>query len=208
MGRPRRPGSAGSRVRRRFRSLVAARHATRHLAVGTPPFWITDWSPPAFVAAHAHELIVALSLPLAAIVVRRHGWTPRLETCVPMLALLFLLRCVLDPQDLLYYHLPLIVALAAWEGYARRGAPWLTLSSLLLLYVVFDQLSPADTHSWPGFWGYIAVTLPLGAYLLAQLFGRRVGRPAVIASRSAATAHLTRNPRTRGIRPLNAGTSG
>jgi hypothetical protein len=96
---------------------------------------------------------------------------------------------VLDPQDLFYYHLPLIVALAAWEGYARRGAPWLTLSSLLLLYVVFDQISPADAHSWAGFWGYIAVTLPLGAYLLAQLLGRRVGRPALIASRSAATAH-------------------
>jgi hypothetical protein len=164
-------------------------HATRHLAVGTPPLWITSWSPPPFVAGHAHELIVALSVPLAAVVVRRHGWTPSLETCLALLALLFLLRCVLDPQDLFYYHLPLIVALAAWEGYARRGAPWLTLSSLLLLYVVFDQISPADAHSWADFWAYIAVTLPLGAYLLAQLLGRRVARPAVIASRSAATAH-------------------
>jgi hypothetical protein len=164
-------------------------HATRHLAVGNPPFWITSWSPPSLVTDHAHELIVALSLPLAAVVVRRQGWTPSVETCLALLALLFLLRCVLDPQDLFYYHLPLIVTLAAWEGYRRHGVPWLTLSSLVMLYVVFDQVSPADAHSWAGFCAYIVVTLPLVAYLFAELLGRPVRRPAVITARRSVTAH-------------------
>ncbi len=162
--------------------------ASRHLAVGSPPLWITDWSPPAVLAAHTHELIVLLSLPLAASVVRRHGWTPSLETCLLFLALLFLLRCLLDPQDLFYYHLPFLLALTAWEGYTRRGAPWLTVSCVIGLYVVFDQINPADAHTWADFASYLAVTLPLGGYLMVRLLGRARQRSAVSGSLSPVTA--------------------
>lgn len=161
-------------------------HASRHLAAGTPPSWIIDWNPPALIAGHAHELIVALSLPLAAIVVRRSGWHPPLETCLALLALLFLLRCLLDPQDLFYYHLPLVIALVAWEGYARRRTPWLSVSCLLLLYVVFDQIGPTDPHTWADFAGYLAVALPLAGYLIAQLLGRPSRSRVAIPSPSVA----------------------
>ncbi len=163
-------------------------HASRQLAFGSPPWWIVNWSPPGVVAAHAHELIVALSVPLGALVVRRRGWNPPVEACLALLALLFLLRCVLDPQDLYYYHLPMILALAAWESYTRRAAPWLTLSTLVLLYVVFDQIGATDAHTWADFASYLAVTVPLGGYLLARLLGHPIRRNSVIAPLSAATA--------------------
>ena len=40
-----------------------------------------------------------------------------------MLALLFLLRCMLDPWNVGYYHLPLAVALLSLGGAAARRAP-------------------------------------------------------------------------------------
>ena len=162
-------------------------HASRHLAVGSPPLWITDWTPPAFLGAHAHELIALLSLPLAACVIRRHGWTPSVDTCLLLLALLFLLRCLLDPQDLFYYHLPFLLTLTAWESYTRRGAPWLSVSCVVGLYVVFDQIGAADAHTWAGFVGYLAVTLPLAGYLLARLVGQVGERTAVTGSLSPVT---------------------
>jgi hypothetical protein len=163
-------------------------HASRHLAVGSPPFWITNWSPPALIASHAHELIVALSVPLAALVVLRRGWGPGLETCLALLALMFLLRCMLDPQDLFYYHLPLIIALTAWESYVRRGAPWLSISCLVLLDLVFTRIGAGGAHSWADFAAYLTVTLPLAGYLVIQLVGGPVPRRARLTSLSPAAA--------------------
>jgi hypothetical protein len=82
-----------------------------------------------------------------------------------------LLRCILDPQDLFYYHLPFVLALAAWEAHTRRRAPWLSVSSLVGLYVVFNVVGAADAHTWADFAGYLAVTLPLVAYLTLRVFG-------------------------------------
>jgi hypothetical protein len=164
-------------------------HASRHLGIGSPPFWITDWGPPAWVASHAHELIVALSLPLAALLISRRGWRPPVDACLALLALLLLLRCVLDPQDLFYYHLPLVLALTAWEVHARRGTPWISLSTLILLYVVFDQVDPTNAHTWVDFVTYLAVTVPLGGYLLSRLVRCERHRRAVIAPLRPAPAH-------------------
>jgi hypothetical protein len=164
-------------------------HANRHLGFGNPPFWITDWTPPAWVASHAHELIVALSLPLAALLVSRRGWRPSVDACLALLALLLLLRCVLDPQDLFYYHLPLVLALIAWEAHARLRAPWISLSTLVFLYVVFNQVGPTNAHTWVDFLTYLAVTVPLGGYLLSRLIRSERHQRAAIARLQPAPAH-------------------
>jgi hypothetical protein len=168
-------------------------HASRHLGVGSPPFWITNWSPPAWVASHAHELIVALTLPLVALLISSRGWRPSVDACLTLLALLFLLRCMLDPQDLFYYHLPLVLALTAWEGHARRGAPWISLSALVLLYVVFEQVGPTDSHTWADFASYLAVTVPLGGFLLSRVLrAERHERTVIGAPAGGADDALTR----------------
>ncbi len=144
-------------------------HASRHLGVGSPPFWITNWSPPALIASHAHELIVVLCVPLALLTVGRRGWRLPVDLSLALLALLFLLRCMLDPQDLFYYHLPFVLALVAWEAHVRRGVPWLSVGALVLLYVVFNVVGASDAHTWAGFATYLAVTVPLTAYLLFRV---------------------------------------
>jgi hypothetical protein len=164
-------------------------HISRHLAAGSPPTWIADWTPPPFLAGHAHELIVLASVPLAAIVVWRRGWHPPAEACLALLALLFLIRCVLDPQNLFYYHLPFVVALIAWEGYGRRRMPWLSITTLVLLYVVFEQVGAGNAHTWADFVAYMAVALPLGSYLLRQLMASPTSRRVMVARPSVAAAH-------------------
>ena len=75
-----------------------------------------------------------------------------------MLALALLLRCMLDPWDLVYYHLPLVVALAAWEARRGRELPVLAVArhrGLLAQFEVYD----ARTGMGP-YVAYLAWTRP------------------------------------------------
>ena len=59
-------------------------------------------------------LIVALALPLSAA-----WWFSRRRTpddVLALLALLFLLRCLLDPVDNAYYHVPFLLSLTGMGG--------------------------------------------------------------------------------------------
>ncbi len=67
---------------------------------------------PGWVGRVSHPLIVALALPLTGLFWwRRRGGNDALG----LLALLLLLRCVLDTWDTSYYMLPCVLALLAWE---------------------------------------------------------------------------------------------
>ena len=50
----------------------------------------------------------------------------RRDDALALLALALLLRCALDPWNLVYYHLPCALALVAWE--TRRGRPYPVLA--------------------------------------------------------------------------------
>jgi hypothetical protein len=45
------------------------------------------------------------------------------ENALALLALLLLLRCMLDPWDVVYYPLPFAIALLSWETLVRGRAP-------------------------------------------------------------------------------------
>jgi glycosyl transferase family 87 len=132
---------------------------------------------PQWLANLAHPLIVALGvlLPLG-LAARTRSTRADLPTALALLALLFLLRCVLDPMTVGYYHLPLMLALVAYEAHDRRGVPVLTLlSSAVLLFLVTRLrwgLEPAKVATI-----YLAWALPLAAYL-----GARVYAPTVMSS--------------------------
>jgi hypothetical protein len=64
--------------------------------------------------AHAFSELVAL--PIAALAYRRRGSLAVRDSALAVLALVFLLRCTLDPVDNAYHHLPLLLALLAWEA--------------------------------------------------------------------------------------------
>ncbi len=132
---------------------------------------------PQWLANLTHPLIVALGvvLPLALAALTRYTRAD-LPTALALLALLFLLRCVLDPMTIGYYHVPLLLALVAYEAHSRRGMPVLTLvSSAVLLFLVTRLrwgLEPAKVATI-----YLAWALPLSAYL-----GARVYAPTVMSS--------------------------
>jgi hypothetical protein len=66
-----------------------------------------------------------------------------------------------------YYHLPLILALVAWETEKRRP-PVIALATTVALWLTFKTFE-LRTGLAPMFM-YLAWTLPLGALLVRELF--------------------------------------
>jgi uncharacterized membrane protein len=92
-----------------------------------------------------------------------------------LLALVFLLRCLLDPLSTIYYHAPFLLALLAWEAERRGRVPLLTLLASASLWCVWRSVAlldlPALTNAV-----YLAWALPMAALLTAHAFGLSRGR--------------------------------
>ena len=139
---------------------------------------------PAWVGVVSHPLILAVSLPLTALAWRREH---RQSDALLLLALLLLLRCVLDTWDTGYYMLPFVLALLAWETLGSRRRPAvLALSSTVLAWVSFQWL-PAHVSADTQAAFFLAWTLPLVAVLGVRLYApgllvrrRRNGRETTV----------------------------
>ena len=139
---------------------------------------------PAWTGDISHPLILAVELPLGALLWWRRrrqpiapapataqtrgqrrdaahatGASPRPEReALLLLALLLLLRCMLDTWDTAYYLLPFLLALTTWETRAgARGLPALALASTALAWFDFEWLHytrerrrAGRRSSWPG----------------------------------------------------------
>jgi hypothetical protein len=95
-----------------------------------------------------------------------------------LLALVFLLRCVLDPWNMSYYALPFLFALLAWEVHARGGLPRLTLLGTLLTWVTCDWLHAFDVSPDVQSLVYVGWSVPFALAIAWRLidpqgFGRR-----------------------------------
>jgi hypothetical protein len=122
---------------------------------------------PTFLARHGRELALLVTIPLALPLARRRRVS--VDACLALLALLFLLRCMLDPSNHVYYQVPFVIALIAWD--ARTGAvPVLALLATILLWLVFHTVSGiAREHIQ--FVAYMAATLPFVAVLARSAYG-------------------------------------
>jgi hypothetical protein len=132
---------------------------------------------PAALTAITHPLIIATGLALA-IAWWRYRRDADPEDALLLLSLIMLVRCLLDPITNGYYHLPFLMALAAWEGLRRRGAPLLTVASTLLLglnaALANGGVDPVTLNRF-----YLAWALPLAA-LLGVLAFRPQHEPATV----------------------------
>ena len=129
---------------------------------------VTSAVVPHWVVSLSHGLIVLLAAPFAWLY-RRRGPRPR-EDALALLALLLLLRCALDPNDFDYYHVPLLLALGAWEGLSRPGRPpWATLAAAIGTGIAFLPYAAAfrDLYDFALFTqlAYMAWAVPLAVYL-------------------------------------------
>jgi hypothetical protein len=142
---------------------------------------------PGWVGTISHPLIISVSLPLTALAWARgrRGQSYALL----LLALLLLLRCVLDTWDTAYYMIPFVLALLAWESLnERRRAAVLALSCTVLGWVSFVWLPEhvsADTQA--AF--FLAWTVPLVLWLALRLYA------------PALTSKLTRSARAPRLLP-------
>jgi hypothetical protein len=120
--------------------------------------------PPGWVQTLSHPLIVLVGVPATLLAARRRGADAML-----LLAFLLALRCALDTWDTVYYPLPFLLALVAWEAVQRRRPPLFTLAASVVVWLVFivapEHLS-ADAQAAL----FAAVAVPVLAALAAALY--------------------------------------
>jgi hypothetical protein len=142
-----------------------------HVPPGYPSEFVV-YRIPVWVARLSHPMILVAALPFTALLARRGSGRPARDA-LAILALAFLLRCVLDPVDNAYYHAPLVLALLAWEvlGCARR-VPLVTLLTSAALWITFDRVEPVARPTVAN-GVYLAWTTALLFYLVYALAVRR-----------------------------------
>ena len=149
--------------------------------------------PPGWIAAIAHPLIIAISLPLTLLAARRARPGGRGADALLVLVALLLLRCALDPWDNGYYPLPFIVALIAWESLRLRRPPLYGLLATVATWGIFQEL-PSHISADAGSALFDVLCLPAIALLLRAIYrpsaGTAARRGAVARQRLAPSISL------------------
>ena len=122
---------------------------------------------PGWVTRVAHPLIALVPIPLSLLwlLKRRRRWD-----ALALLALALLLRCLLDPWDNVYYTLPLLLALTAWEPLARKRPPLLALAATMAVAASFE-LAPSYLSADGQSLVFAAWAVPLAGALALALYG-------------------------------------
>jgi hypothetical protein len=148
---------------------------------------------PGWVQRVSHPLIVASAVPLTAVfLLRRRRSATSGADALALLALLLVLRCVLDPWNQPYYAVPAILALAGWEVVALRRAPVWAPATAAVTWLAFHgaRLAHADLR----FATVVLWALTLAVVLSGRVWGARseAGRLSLFGRRgqprSSATA--------------------
>ena len=164
-----------------------------HVVAARPDYRV----PPGWMSSIGHPFVILLPLLFSLACVRRLR-AGRPEDGLLLLAVVLLLRCLLDPWNITYYALPFILALTAWEVVGVRRAPLLASAATLATWLSFEQLpqllSP-DAQAAT----YLAWSVPLTVALAWRLLdpqgsgraARRVAaalrRPTVLGPKRAAS---------------------
>ncbi len=124
------------------------------------------------VVHHAvRPFLIALAAGLALLAARRRELD--LADVFLALALVMLLRCVLDPGDNRYYHAPFAIFLACWEGLRHGRLPVIALAAAGLTATVPSAFGPhRDLVSLL----YLAWALPASAWMAWELLRRPTRR--------------------------------
>lgn len=145
---------------------------------------------PAWASALSHPLIVAVGLGLAgALWLRRRRDAEPVAVSGPAmvrrpvtvsgpdallaLALVLLVRCVLDTWDTVYYALPFVLALLAWEVCGREGEsrpPVLALASTALAWWSYQWLPAHGASPDAQAGAFLAWTVGLAGVLALRLY--------------------------------------
>jgi hypothetical protein len=131
---------------------------------------------PEWIANVTHPLIAFLVVP-ASLAWRRLR-TGRSDDLLLLLATLLLARCVLDPANNAYYHLPFLLALLTWETVRSPRPPVLSLAGAGLVWLTCDRLQQAVSPDMQSL-AYLAWAVPALLVLTAVSLGLRTRRRAL-----------------------------
>ena len=118
---------------------------------------------PAWLSPIPHPLIVLVAVPLSILAWRRKA------DPLALLALLLLLRCVLDPWNNTYYILPCVLALAAWEPLRYGRPPLYALATVVATFISMERIFDIATFDVVAA-TYLAWSLPLAALLAWRIY--------------------------------------
>lgn len=131
---------------------------------------IAQFSLPNDLGRSLHMGVIGVALLLSLLYARRRagrdGW--RSDDVLQLLALLFLMRCTLDPLTFSYHHTPFLVALISFEA-LRRRVPVLSAYSIGALLLMNEVVVPSGE---PGLINafYLGWTIPLAAFMALSLY--------------------------------------
>jgi hypothetical protein len=130
----------------------------------------TGYSLPRSIGRLAHALVLLAGALVALLWLRRRSDAG--EYALLALALALLLRCVLDPGTISYYHAPFVIALVAYEALVRRTLPWLSLGAVGSFELLSHTFARADSRGTFNA-AYLVWSLGLATLLAAELAAGR-----------------------------------
>jgi hypothetical protein len=114
----------------------------------------------------------------------------RESQALALLALLLLVRCMLDTWDIVYYPLPFVLALGAWEALGRGRVPVLALGSAVAVWGEWRWLpSYVSADGQAAFFAAWAVPLAIGLGLALYHRPARAGVQARVEPGHATEPH-------------------
>jgi hypothetical protein len=147
-----------------------AAHDDRRIFDGVEHITIAHRRLPHVVESASHPFIALLAAGLAILLWRRRQQRDA-ASIFQLLALIFLVRCLLDPVTNDYYHLPFLAALALSEVLSERRLPILTLLATAAFLPDFGI--DVTAFGWANAF-YLAWSIPLTAWLAMSLYRKRV----------------------------------
>jgi Glycosyltransferase family 87 len=156
---------------------------------------------PAWTGAISHPLIVVVGLGLAVAVwlhYRREHREVGERDAMLALALVLLLRCMLDTWNTSYYMLPFTIALLAWEVKGTRTVPILVLTSTVPPWFALQELSAHGLSPDAQSAVFLIWTVPLAVWLGVRLFAR----PGLLTHRRWSAHARGQEPPVKTLGPL------
>jgi Glycosyltransferase family 87 len=129
---------------------------------------------PGWASTISHPLIVLVGLGMAGALWLRRGREVRAITAhdaLLLLALVLLLRCILDTWDTGYYMLPFLIALLSWEALGQsRRPPIAALVGVVLPWLLLKELSARGVSPDLQAALFLVWTLPLAMVIGLALY--------------------------------------
>jgi Glycosyltransferase family 87 len=147
--------------------LSSTRAVRTSLIFGRPSVFIWH-ADSGIVMALSHPTVIVIGFAIPLLMWYRRGRQLSGTEMVVAAAIVFLLRCVLDPGSQPYYHLPLVFTLVALDATAGRKLPLAGLAGATGAFVFLDRV-PAYLPPGSANLLYVAASVAAVALLLREL---------------------------------------